>query len=345
MSSVCVTFLCPAQTRPYLVEYVENLTLALRTYHNTKEVRSASTAILSSGENPTNNKHKNLDIRVQWLSEDEQEGKDRDAPVGVVRVAVQKPRPGAHLWLNTEQMTRQWWVSQVVAWEKEDQTAGRQRWDYSACNAKLWSAVVRRDILKLHLISTTTLAQHRQSHVTSCLPYLLSAQVDDWGQELCTLPKLYDVAFVGTLTPRRQKALDGLRHQRPDLRVLVLTDAFGQARNALLARARVLLNIHADNEYLVFEEIRCAPAIYNGLCVVSETSLFDPQHPLFPHIQFAPYESLVDTVGRVLVSQADGPGVLRVELEAQLLRYSQLPQFYNQLLRTCGTTGQVTCMF
>ena len=81
-----------------------------------------------------------------------------------------------------------------------------------------------------------------------------------------------DVLFYGALTPRRKEILIAL--QRTGLRVVVLEGVpliFGNERDALIARSRVVLNLHAYDTH-IFEQVRVNYLLINGKAVVSEVA-------------------------------------------------------------------------
>ena len=93
-----------------------------------------------------------------------------------------------------------------------------------------------------------------------------------------------DVLFYGKVTPRRKKILDAL--QLTPLRVFVVDGwplCFGNERNSLIARSRVVLNLHAYDTH-IFEQVRVNYLLINGKAVVSEvagdTEIPDPYRVL-----------------------------------------------------------------
>ena len=63
----------------------------------------------------------------------------------------------------------------------------------------------------------------------------------------------------------------------------------------MIGKAKILLNIHYNEEYKIFESIRCEPWMACGLTVVSESSLDDSTRCI--HV---PYKELVDKVCSIL---------------------------------------------
>jgi hypothetical protein len=101
-----------------------------------------------------------------------------------------------------------------------------------------------------------------------------------------------DVLFYGCLNPRRQAVLRGLRER--GLNVVVAANCFGAARDELVARSKVVINIHFY-EAKVLEIVRISYLLSNGQCVVSETGTDSAEEQVFQSaIAFCSYEGLVD---------------------------------------------------
>lgn len=125
-------------------------------------------------------------------------------------------------------------------------------------------------------------------------PCLLASSVPD---------KDLDVGFVGAMSPRRSRVIQELRDA--GINVTVVT-AFGDARDAVLFRCKVLLNVHYAESYRIFEEIRCSRLVFNGTVVVSELSELDDDHPVKPFVVFAEVDALAAAVRNILANYGDG---------------------------------------
>jgi hypothetical protein len=99
-----------------------------------------------------------------------------------------------------------------------------------------------------------------------------------------------DVLFFGSMVDRRKKVLDGLA--AAGARVHALFGVYGKERDAFIARARIVINIHYYSSK-IFEAIRTSYLFNNACCVVSEESEVYP----YPGVSamLVPYERLVDT--------------------------------------------------
>ena len=78
-----------------------------------------------------------------------------------------------------------------------------------------------------------------------------------------------DVLFIGGISPRRQAVLDAMR--RGGLNVQTGWLVFGANKDALIARAKVVLNMHYW-EYSALEDERVVPCLANHRAVVAEVN-------------------------------------------------------------------------
>jgi len=106
-----------------------------------------------------------------------------------------------------------------------------------------------------------------------------------------------DVLFYGSMNERRKSVLDQLA--ATGLRVHTAFGVYGAARDQLVARAKVVLNVHYY-EAKVFEVVRVSYLLANGRCVVSERGSDLAEESEFEKaVAFAPYGDLVDTCVRL----------------------------------------------
>ena len=99
-----------------------------------------------------------------------------------------------------------------------------------------------------------------------------------------------DVLFYGTVTDRRRVVLDAMAAR--GLRVEVLGGVYGPARDALIARAKVVINIHGREQNTVFETVRVSYPLANRKAVVSERG--DGHEDFSGAVAFADYADLAD---------------------------------------------------
>ena len=101
-----------------------------------------------------------------------------------------------------------------------------------------------------------------------------------------------DVLFYGSFNARRTAILEALRAR--GLAVEARFEIYGAERDALVARAKVVLNMHFYDT-AVFEAVRVGPLLALGACVVSEGAPDDPDcSDLAGALVLCPYDGLVD---------------------------------------------------
>ena len=113
-----------------------------------------------------------------------------------------------------------------------------------------------------------------------------------------TAPKKWDVGISCTLTRRRANILNALSKHK--VSCLLITNKNGDVRDALLAQCRIILNVHAKEDYKVFETARCEQWLDVGQLVISEISLDDD-----PRAITAAYDKLVPTILDYLAKNRD----------------------------------------
>ena len=174
----------------------------------------------------------------------------------------QPPPPGAILY-NLEQ------VQAGTTWMTPDYVRllqGYAVWDYSARNIEA-------------LAGQGVAASLCGIGYTPGLSHIVPAPAQD-----------IDVLFFGSMNPCRRAVLQDLIAK--GARVAAVFDVYGAERDALIARSRIVINIHFY-EAQVFEIVRVSHLLANWVCVVSESGLdLALEAPFQGGIAFAPYEGL-----------------------------------------------------
>ncbi|HMD54486.1 MAG TPA: hypothetical protein VKJ65_08060, partial [Phycisphaerae bacterium] len=110
-------------------------------------------------------------------------------------------------------------------------------------------------------------------------------------EALCAIPRValdVDVLFYGSMNERRLKILNELR---PHCRLAQIFDLYGSQRDALIARSKIVLNLHYYQS-MIMEQVRVSYLLNNACCVVSEDS---PNNPFPDMIAAVPYEQITQT--------------------------------------------------
>lgn len=134
-----------------------------------------------------------------------------------------------------------------------------------------------------------------------------------------------DVLFYGSINQRRADMITALRET--GLRVAHLFNAYGAERDAVIARSKIVLNIHHFSSN-IFEIVRVSYLLANGVCVVSEGNPEDPDiAPFTGGLAVVPYEGIVerclqlasDKASRQALSER-GFQIMRSRSQADMLR-------------------------
>lgn len=194
--------------------------------------------------------------------------------------------PADSIVLNTEQLYlgSEVWNHNVFEWAARFET-----WDYSPRNLLRLASVCARPPRQLRLGYHARLAR---------IPR---------GQQ-----RDIDVLFYGVVGERRQRVLDAVAAAGMDVRIV--TGTYGAARDALIARARVVLNLH-HYESRIFEAVRVFYLLTNARAVVGEvgpdTEIDDVCRA---GIRGVPFEGLVDACAELVADAAQ-----RAALEVRAL--------------------------
>lgn len=121
------------------------------------------------------------------------------------------------------------------------------------------------------------------------LPYQINEK------EIKNYDKVYNVCMMDGITERRLAVMEKIR----DIPQSNIVKGFGQERDNLLFRHKILVNIHAGDDFNVLEQMRCNRCILNKMIVISEPSL-DISYELERYVIVCPYNEIMDKVLEVL---------------------------------------------
>lgn len=115
---------------------------------------------------------------------------------------------------------------------------------------------------------------------------------------LCNVSHVYDVCIIGTMTQRRKKIYQELLNR--NVKVIYMDNVYGSKRDENICNSKILLNLHSYDEANIIESIRCYPAIFKKILVVSEKSVYDEQISINKYIMYKEYTNIVDSVIHIL---------------------------------------------
>lgn len=163
-------------------------------------------------------------------------------------------------------------------------------WDYSA-----------RNVAYLRRAERSAAVSHLPFGYSPCLTRVPAAPAED-----------VDVLFFGITTDRRRRVLQALVGR--GLKVVGLSNVWGAERDAWIARAKVVLNLH-QADIGEFESVRVLFLLANGKAVVSEAAADDQIDAAWQGAFCAvPYAGLVDACVQLV---ADGEARRALQLRAK----------------------------
>jgi hypothetical protein len=168
---------------------------------------------------------------------------------------------------NLEQLDANspWWHAGLRALVERCET-----WDYSA-----------RNVARLAELGVQRPALHVPLGVMPQLRRIAPAAEPD-----------IDVLFYGSMSPRRRAALDAIRAR--GLRVVELFGKYGAERDAFIARAKLVVNIH-NYPAQILETVRLSYLLANGVPVVAECNAATTADAgLVAALRAVPYDGLAD---------------------------------------------------
>ncbi|CAM9690906.1 unnamed protein product, partial [Phaeothamnion confervicola] len=190
--------------------------------------------------------------------------------------------PKRYSVVQMEQTTATRWITDAY---KETLRGAISVWEFSEKNIAFWRS---QDI--------TTACHHVPLRIPMCFA------TDDVADR--NVHRDIDVLFFGCRNPRRDRFFHHITHLlKPKGYNVVFSmdfDLFGDAREALIARSKIVLNLHYYSE-AVLETHRIEYLLAHGKCVVSEPSTDKGLDAVYNGaIVFSAYETLADTVLRLL---------------------------------------------
>lgn len=163
---------------------------------------------------------------------------------------------------NTEQLSREELFNNM----KNYNTNGIKIIDYSKENINFFSLLnIKNNILYI--------------------PYLVN------NNEIFNHEKIYDIAHVGAESIYRNNIINNLQNSNIQINKI---EGYYSDRDDLLFKYKILINIHYNENYKVFEQLRCNRCIFNKIIVITEKSI-DIDYELKDYIIECEYDKLVET--------------------------------------------------
>ncbi len=116
-------------------------------------------------------------------------------------------------------------------------------------------------------------------------------------KEFCKVEPKYDIGIVGTKSAYRNSIVEQLDKRGIKYHYIV---GWKDERDKQIAECRILLNLHYDKDYQVFEHLRCDRWLFAGKMVISDETIFMDSLDIKDLVIFEKYDKLVDKVVDVI---------------------------------------------
>ncbi len=105
--------------------------------------------------------------------------------------------------------------------------------------------------------------------------------------------KVYDVAFCSVNSERREYIFNEL--EKNGIKCINVI-GWGSKRDKLIAKAKILINIHKHNDFNIYETIRCDRWIFSKMLVVTENSYNDELNDIKELLIIEIYDNIVNKI-------------------------------------------------
>ena len=174
-------------------------------------------------------------------------------------------------YLNTEQATRvnvKYFVLNNLSIlnkfkEKYNDNVNVGIIDYSNQNIKLLQDM---NFLDMNFLDS------REMHEIHYIPYQFNENENNKLKQFLKSSKKIDIAYCGTDSKYRYDILNKIEKKYMGINIC---SGFSDDRDSKIAESKVLINIHFEKSYNIYESIRCDRWIFAGHLVLSESTIDD----------------------------------------------------------------------
>ncbi len=186
--------------------------------------------------------------------------------------------------LNTEQMTRKLIYDRMIQIIYNYENTTDDKIKFSICDYSIQNIEI---IKKL----TNKIQVHH-------LPYLFNVKEQKNIQSLIkNKNNTYDVSVCGLQSQHRNIIHKQIYKKKIQIKNIVGWD---DQRDLEIANSKILLNIHFDNDYTIYESIRCDRWIFAGHMVISEDTCNNDLLDVKDVIIFSKYGDISDCIKNIL---------------------------------------------
>jgi len=131
------------------------------------------------------------------------------------------------------------------------------------------------------------------------LPYRENPEETAFLKKCLDVPKKFNICCIGGYSEFRMKKLKMLTDS--GFTVKFITNTFGQERDRQIGECSVLLNLHYQEEFKVYESIRCERLRFAGMKVVTEPCADTPSDVIITEDIVSTIKELIQTAGSLKI--------------------------------------------
>tara|TARA_A100001015_G_C15034962_1_gene735606 strand:+ start:2215 stop:3057 length:843 start_codon:yes stop_codon:yes gene_type:complete len=129
------------------------------------------------------------------------------------------------------------------------------------------------------------------------IPYPYNKYEVNKLKKFLDVPKEYDVIIVGTNSSRRLIKYKELVDN--NINITFINNIFGDERDILIGKSKILLNIHGEENFKIYENIRCERWRYAGMTIITEKCIDDVPKDLICCDYDNIYETIIETLKKI----------------------------------------------
>jgi hypothetical protein len=153
-----------------------------------------------------------------------------------------------------------------------------------------WTSSEYKNCLSRHFVWDYSQSNLDYSQSNLAYPYDRSRRVDFYHVDklqrvVLEKEREFDLIFYGAMNDRRKKIIENIAGK--GVKILKVFRLYGPERDALLGKARAVLNLHFYDAQ-IFQQIRAFYALSNGIPVISENFPEESAPPLYRDVIFTP---------------------------------------------------------
>lgn len=101
--------------------------------------------------------------------------------------------------------------------------------------------------------------------------------------------KIYEISFINSITPYRNYIIQNLEKEKIYINKII---GWHDSRDIEIGKSKILLNLHINKDYKIFESMRCDRWIFAGKIIISDNCLYNELLDLKDFIIFEEYENI-----------------------------------------------------